>query len=258
MANHRMYWILAEAENGYVDFYANDIPAQRLGPMAARRTPINEYLRPGRNVGAFRIARDADPARLPKEGATAKLSVTLDEMVFDDAGEEVSSRPLVQQEVDVRMTPGDPTPLLTFQFDAHPPGGLPPLSDFTPLGPAELHAVSLQLQTAARWWQEGRADEIVAWLDPYILDFVASYPTESVEGYRTAFRRMVKTYSPPGAQLDFEPRALDFDLCAGGRLAECLTRHRDGAGIRLVREPTNYYDFNLIVGVRNGRVVPVR
>lgn len=255
VATHRMFWLTLTADRVGLEVYVNDMPVARLPRTGGRRMPINEFVRPGPNRLEVRMARSLDPAEAetPRDGAFA---IGVEERIYE--GDDLAgSAILLNRDVNYPQTALVPGGVLFADAFQTTSAGLPSLERFTPIGPLERQIIIAALAQAADWWRSGDLARLLDWMDDYIRDFVAAYPTETRDGYREDFERMGRFFLSE-RQVVFDPVHLDLMLCGGGRLVDCRTAGAEAAAIRLVAPDEDIYDFWTIVGVLDGKAVLLR
>ncbi len=240
-------WMTLATPVGKADLYLNDTPVIRLGAQHAVRMPVNEYALRGLNVAQIRPSRATG---VWTEGG--EVTIKVEQARFD--GDALSGL-VTLLEASAPVVAGQPGPVGLGDFRAEV-GFAPDLGGFMPLSPALTPAIAAQLRRLAGLWRERDFGQLVAYLDDYIRQYVAAYGVESRESYADSFTRMAASFMETG-EVEFDEHDLDLDFCAGGRLADCLSR-RGGAAIKVRTPDGDVYDFNLIVGMRGRDVIAVR
>lgn len=240
-------WMTLATPVGKTDLYLNDIPVIRLGAQHAVRMPVNEYTLRGLNIAQIRPPRTTG---VWTEGG--EVTIKVEQARFD--GDALTSL-VTLLEASVSVVAGQPGPVSLGEFNAGV-GFAPDLGGLSPLSPAVTPAIAAQLRRLAGLWRERDFDQLLAYLDDYIRQYVAAYGVETRESFAESFTRMAASFMATG-EVEFAEDDLDLDTCAGGRLADCLSR-RGGAAIKIRMPDGDVYDFNLIVGLHGRDVIAVR
>ena len=240
-------WMTLATPAGKADLYLNDIPVIRLGAQHAVRMPVNEYALRGSNIASIRPSRATGVW-----SAGGEVTLKVEQARFD--GDTLAGLvTLLETSATVIAGQQGETVLGAFSADV---GSAPDLGGLLQLDPSATPRIAAELRRLAGLWRERDWDQLLLYLDAYIRQYVAAYGVETRDAYAESFVRMAASFMEVG-EVEFDERDLDLDICASGRLADCLSR-RGGAAIKVRQPDGDVYDFNLIVGIRGQDVVAVR
>lgn len=232
---------------GQADLYLNDIPVVRLAEQHAIRMPITEYTRRGSNLVQLRPGRLAGRWR-----ETGEVAVRIEQARFE--GETLIDL-VTLLDGTAQCLPEVPGPINLGGFSSSV-GAAPDTARFSEATLAVTPFVAAELRRVAALWRDRSWPALIAYLDAYIADYTSAYGVETRDNYVQSFTRMASAMMERG-QVFFDETDMDLDICAGGKLIDCLSK-TGGAAIKIGQPDGSAYDFNLVVGLAGREIVAVR